>query len=357
MIKKLDKYILKKFLGTFFLTIFLFILIAVVFDISEKIDDFEQFTLGEIVFDYYFSFIPWLYNLLTPLLAFIAVVYFTSKMAGKTEIIPILASGISYNRFLRPYFLGATLLFFLSLILSHFLIPITNKKKIEIEAKIYPHTRRINNSKIHREIAKNTFIYVNNYSIKSDNGYKFRLEKIVDGQLLYQFTASNLKWSSKKNKWIARNWSERTIDGDHEILTQGTIKDTILPFNNTEFHRSPFEIETMDFFDINGYIEQEKQRGSSYLGRYQLELVKRTSNPFSILILVIIAVCISSRKIKGGTGMHIAKGLALALIFVFFGRIADVIAVNTPIPAIVALWIPNLVFTIVAFYIYKKAPK
>lgn len=355
--KILDWYILKKFIGTFFLMIFLFILIAVVFDISEKIDDFDQFTLGEIVYDYYFSFIPWLFNLLAPILAFITVIYFTSKMASKTEIIPILASGISFNRFLRPYVIGGIVLTIISLVLSHLVIPKTNEKKVAIEAVIYKYSMKVDNSKIHREIAPNTYVYVNNYSIKTDIAYNFRLEKIENGQLNYRFTASNLKWDHQNKKWVARNWSERFIDGDNERLTQGAVKDTTLTFDNTEFHRSPYMIETMDIFDIYDFIEKEKARGSSHISMYEQELVKRTSNPFSIVILVIIAACISSRKIKGGIGMHLAKGMAIALVFVFFLKVAEIISVNTPIPAKVAFWVPNFIFAIVAWYIYKKAPK
>ena len=295
--------------------------------------------------------------MLTPILAFLTVIYFTSRMASKTEIIPILASGISFKRFLRPYLFGGIILLIISLIFSHLLIPITNKKRIEIEAKIYTHSRRINNSKLHREIAKDTYIFVNNYNIKSDNAYKFRLEKIIDGELIYRFTASNLRWNEKSKKWSARTWTERIINGDSETLNQGSRKDTTLSFDNTEFHRSPFEVETMDIFDIYDFIEKEKLRGSGHLGMYEQELVKRTSNPFSIIILVVIAACISSRKVKGGIGMHIAKGLVIALAFVFFLKMAEILSVNTPIPAKLAFWVPNIIFSIVAIYIYRTAPK
>lgn len=357
MLKILDKYILKKFLGTFGLTISLFILIAVVFDISEKIDDFDQFSTKEIIVDYYFAFIPWLYNLLTPLLVFIAVIFFTSKMANSTEIIPILTSGISFNRFLRPYFIGASILFLLALFMSHFLIPISNVSKIEMEQKIYSHSRRIKTHNIHREIKKNTYIYVNNYSKSSDNAFNFRLEKIIDGKLTYRFFASNLKWDHKRNLWVAKNWNERYINGSKEILTQGSIKDTTFSFNYKEFHRTPYAVATMDFFDIQEYIAIEKARGSEHIKMYEEELVKRTSNPFSIFILVLIGVCISSKKIKGGTGMHLVKGIGLALIFVFLDKIANVFAVNTPISTSVALWIPNILFSIIAIFIYRSAHK
>lgn len=357
MLKILDKYILKKFLGTFGLTISLFILIAVVFDISEKIDDFDQFFLKEIIVDYYFAFIPWLYNLLTPLLVFIAVIFFTSKMANSTEIIPILTSGISFNRFLRPYFIGASILFLLALFMSHFLIPISNVSKIEMEQKIYYHSRRIKTHNIHREIKKNTYIYVNNYSKNSDNAFNFRLEKIIDGKLTYRFFASNLKWDHKRNLWVAKNWNERHINGSEEVLTQGSVKDTTFSFNYEEFHRTPYAIATMDFFDIQEYIAIEKARGSEHIKMYEEELVKRTSNPFSIFILVLIGVCISSKKIKGGTGMHLVKGIGLALGFVFLDKIANVFAVNTPISTSLALWIPNILFSIIGFFIYRGAHK
>lgn len=344
-------------MGTFILAISLFILIAVVFDISEKIDDFDKFTMSQIIVDYYFSFIPWLYNLLTPLLVFIAVIFFTSKMASKTEIIPILASGISFNRFLRPYMVGATLLFIVALIMSHFLIPITNVKRIEMESKIYYHSRAIKTHNVHREIEKNTFVYVNNFSKKSDNCFNFRLEKIVDGKLTYRFTAGNLKWDHNRDLWVAKNWNERIIDGKKETLSQGSVKDTTFSFDYSEFHRSPYEVATMDFFDIKGYIDLEKARGSEHIKMYEEELIKRTSNPFSIFILVIIGACISSKKVKGGVGMHLVYGVGLALIFVFLDKVANVFAVNTSIPTAVALWIPNIAFSVIAFYIYKKAPK
>lgn len=357
MLKILDRYILKKFLGTFGLVISLFILIAVVFDISEKIDDFDQFTMKQIVLDYYFSFIPWLYNLLTPLLVFISVIFFTSKMAGNTEIIPILASGVSYQRFLRPYIIGATLLFFIALLMSHILIPITNVKKIEMESKIYYNSMATKNHNIHREIEKNTFIYVNNYSKKSDNAFNFRLEKIIDGELTYRFTANQLKWDHERDLWIARNWNERYINGKSEILKQGISKDTTFSFTYEEFHRSQYLIATMNYFEIEEYIELEKSRGSEYIKMYEEEQVRRTSNPFTIFILVIIGVSISSKKVKGGTGMHLVYGIGLALVFVFLDKIAKVFAVNTTIPTALALWIPNIIFSVIAFYIYKKAPK
>ena len=357
MLKILDRYILKKFLGTFGLTISLFILIAVVFDISEKIDDFDQFSMKEIIIDYYFAFIPWLYNLFTPLLVFIAVIFFTSKMANSTEIIPILTSGISFNRFLRPYFIGASILFLLALFMSHFLIPISNVSKIEMEQKIYYNTRRIKTHNIHREIKKNTYIYVNNYSKNSDNAFNFRLEKIIDGKLTYRFFASNLKWDHKRNLWVAKNWNERHINGPKEILTQGSVKDTTFSFDYKEFHRTPYAVATMDFFDIQEYISIEKSRGSEHIKMYEEELVKRTSNPFSIFILVLIGVCISSKKIKGGTGMHLVKGIGLALVFVFLDKIANVFAVNTPISTSLALWIPNILFSIIGFFIYRGAHK
>lgn len=357
MIKKLDKYILSKFLGTFFLIIALFILIAVVFDISEKVDDFDKFTIGEIIFDYYFSFIPWLYNLLTPILVFIAVIFFTSQMANKTEIIPILASGISFNRFLRPYLIGASFLFTLAFLMSHFLIPKTNKKKVEMENIIYSNSHMIDNTNVHKEIEPGVYIYMKNYSKKSDIGYGFKLDKINHGELTYQFTATNIKWDHNTNRWIARNWSERIINGKEEILKQGASIDTVFNFTYHEFHKSPYIIETMDFFEIDEFIEEERAKGSVYVKIFELELIKRTSNPFSIFMLTLIGACIAAKKVKGGTGMHIVYGLSLALLYIFLGKIAETFAVKTAIPTVLAVWIPNIIFIGVTYLIYKKAPK
>lgn len=359
MFKILDKYILKKLMGTFFVTISMFTLIAIVFDISEKIDDFlrDDITLNQIIFDYYLSFAPWLYSLLAPLLIFISVIFFTSKMASKTEIIPILASGVSFGRFLRPYIIGSIFLTLLSLLMSHYIIPNTSKKKVDFEAIIYNHDAKIDNSDLHKEIRPNHFISLRTYSKKSDIGYNFNYDIIEDGKLKARFSAGTIKWDFDRSRWVARNWYNRVIDGEKEILTQGASIDTTFNFDYKEFHKRPSMIATMDYFEISDYIAEETAKGSDYIKVYELEQVKRTAIPFSIIVLTIIGASISCRKAKGGIGIHIAYGLALASTYVFLGKIGEVFAINTPISATVAVWIPNVIYAGIALFLYKKAPK
>lgn len=358
MLKILDRYIIKKFLGTFFVTISMFSLIAIVIDVSEKIDDFlrDDVSLNEIIFDYYLGFIPWLYGLLAPILVFISVIFFTSKMASKTEIIPILANGISYSRFLRPYIIAGALLTVLSLAMTHYVIPNASKGKHKFESKIknYAYGDNIN---IHKEIRPEEFIAVRTYSQKSDIAYNFSYDVIKNGQLVSRFSAGSLKWEEESKSWIARNWHIRYLNEDEEILHQGNALDTVLPFDNQEFHKKPNIITIMDYFEINEYIKEEKRKGSKYIKMYELEQIKRTAVPCSILVLTFIGVSISSRKSKGGIGGHIAYGMGLAASYVFLGKIAEVFAVNTPLSTEVAVWMPNVIYLGIAFYLYQKTPK
>ena len=359
MLKKLDIYILRKFLGTFFFIIAVFILIAVVFDISEKIDDFleEDVTMKEIVVDYYLSFIPWIYSTLAPLLVFIAVILFTSKMAAQTEIIPILSAGVSFNRLLRPYFVGAFILLIISLFMSHFVIPRTNKNKLNFEKKIYWGKYDLSSSNMYKEIKPNHYIFVKTYSKSASIAYGFKYDIIEDGELKYRFAANNIKWDEEKKSWLCKNWHERKVDNGQLLLHQGAVRDTVLGFSNKEFIKEKRLITTMNSVELTEYIATEKAKGSIYTKDYEMELIKRTAVPFSIIILTFIGVCIASKKSKGGTGADIAYGLGLASSYVFLGKVGEVFAVNTPISTELAIWIPNIIYAVIAVFIYRLAPK
>ena len=359
MFKKLDQYILRKFLGTFFFIIAVFILIAIVFDISEKIDDFleEPVTFYQIVVDYYLSFIPWIYSTLAPLLVFIAVILFTSKMAAQTEIIPILSSGISFNRMLRPYFIGSVILLLISLFMSHFVIPKTNRNKLAFERIIYSGRYKINNSNVYREIKSNHYIYVKTYSKVSETAYDFKYDVIENGELSYRFAANNIKWMEETKSWLCKNWHERKSVNGKLSLHQGALRDTVLSFTNKEFYKEVRLITTMNSIELKEYIAEEKAKGSKYTKDFEMELIKRTAIPFSIIILTFIGVCIASKKSKGGTGADIAYGLGLASSYVFLGKVGEVFAVNTPISTELAIWIPNMIYTVIAVFIYRLAPK
>ncbi|MFM7021934.1 MAG: LptF/LptG family permease [Flavobacteriales bacterium] len=358
--KKLDLYIIKKFLGTFFFIIGIFILITIVFDVSEKIDDFldREAPLEAIVFDYYCTFIPWLYSTLNALIVFLAVIFFTSKLAGNNEIMAILSAGISFNRMLKPYMLTATLLFALSLFINHFVIPITNKRKLDFENRYYHDSNHIDlGNNIHRKLQPDVFMYVSTYGSYSKTAYNFSLDQMKDGKLFKQFKADRIIWDSASTMWVAKSWRERTIDGMRESFRSGDSKDTTWGFRPEDFSDKPNQISTMNYFEITDFIEEEEQKGSAFVKRYQLELHKRTAIPFSIIILTVIGVSISSRKIKGGLGMHLVYGISLGLIYVFLSRVGEVFATNTNFSPAFAVWIPNIFFTAVAWFIYKLAPK
>jgi len=361
VLKKLDIYIIKKFLGTFFFIIGIFILITIVFDVSEKIDDFldNNAPAEAIIFDYYCTFIPWLYSVLSALIIFLAVIFFTSKLAANNEIVAVLSSGISFNRFLRPYAIAGGLLFFISLFTNHFLIPISNQRKLAFEHLYYSNDLHYEiGSNIHRIIKPGTDMYISNYGRMTNTGYNFSIRELTpDGELKRMFSADRVVWDSLKSKWVAKTWRERIINGIQEKETRGESKDTILPFSPDDFSEKPNTVQTMNYFEITQFIEEEEAKGSNLIKRYKIELHKRTAVPFSILILTLIGACISSRKIKGGLGMHLVYGIGLGLVYVFLSRVGEVFATNSGLSPILAVWLPNIFFTGVAFFIYKIAPK
>jgi lipopolysaccharide export system permease protein len=360
VLKKIDIYIIKKFLGTFFFIIGIFILITIVFDVSEKIDDFlgNNAPVEAIIFDYYCTFIPWLYSILSALIIFLAVIFFTSKLASTNEIVAILSSGISYQRFLRPYFIASLLLFAISLFTNHFVIPISNKTKLEFENRYYRDDQNIDvGSNIHRILSPGVDMYISNYGKNTNTGYNFSIRKMENGELKSMFSADRICWDTLKGKWIAKTWRERTLNGVEEKEIRGDSKDTIFPFSPEDFSSKPSSIQTMNYFEISRFIDEEEKKGSNLVKRFRLELHKRTAIPFSILILTIIGACISSRKIKGGLGMHLVYGIGLGLVYVFLSRVGEVFATNSSLSPIVAVWLPNMFFAFIAFFIYKNAPK
>ncbi len=360
MLKKIDTYIIKKFLGTFFFIIGIFILITIVFDVSEKIDDFlgNNAPVEAIIFDYYCTFIPWLYSILSALIIFLAVIFFTSKLASTNEIVAILSSGISYQRFLRPYLIAGGLLFLVSLFTNHFVIPISNKTKLEFENKYYRDDQNIDvGSNIHRILSPGVDMYISNYGKNTNTGYNFSIRKMENGELKSIFSADRIVWDTLKTKWVAKTWRERTLNGVEEKEVRGDSKDTIFPFSPEDFSSKPSSIQTMNYFEISQFIDEEEKKGSNLVKRFRLELHKRTAIPFSILILTLIGACISSRKIKGGLGMHLVYGIGLGLVYVFLSRVGEVFATNSSLSPVVAVWLPNMFFAFIALFIYKNAPK
>jgi lipopolysaccharide export system permease protein len=357
--KLIDKYIIKKFLGTFFFAMALIILIVVVFDISEKIDDFinKQAPLKAIIFDYYFNFIPYFVNLFSPLFTFIAVIFFTSRMASRTEIVAILSSGISYRRMLFPYILSATVIAILSLYLNNLVIPHATKKRIAFENKYIRNEFHNMDRNIHKQISPGNYIYLQNYNTEENTGYKFSIEKFSKGRLYYKLMAENIKWDTIKKSWSINDYYIRLIDNMDEYIQKGKKLDTVLTFTPAEFGRKDNNIETMDYQELNVYIADESLKGSDNIELYKIEKDRRIAFPFATFILTIIGVSLASRKVRGGIGMHIGLGILISFTFIMMMQISTTFAASGEISAMVAVWIPNLIFGFLAWYLLSKAQK
>lgn len=358
-IRKLDVYIVQKFLSTFFYAISLIILIVIIFDLSERIDDFleNNAPFYDVIFVYYLNFIPYFVNLFSPLFTFIAVIFFTSRMAFNTEIVAILSSGISFKRFLMPYIISAIFLSILSVYLSNVLIPVANANRIEFESQYLKGQKQFRERNIHLQIRPGEFIFLESYNERINVGYKFALEKIEDGQLKFKILADRAEWNDSLQIWSLRNYSIRKIDGMKEKLTEGTRKDTAIFLTPEDFIRNLKEMETMNFVELQDFINHEKLKGSENIKYFQVEKHQRIAFPFATLVLTLIGVSLSCRKVRGGIGLHLGAGLGLSFGFILFMQISTTFATNGNLPPSIAVWIPNIIFSILAVYLIRRAPK
>ena len=358
-IKILDWYIIRKFLTTFFFALGLIVLIAIVFDISEKIDDFleKKAPLQSIIFDYYLNFIPYFANLFSPLFIFISVIFFTSKMASQSEIVAILSSGVSFRRLLAPYMVVAALLAGLSFYLNGWVIPHSNKTRLEFENTYIKNPYVLKSRNIHRQIFPGQFIYFESYNTLENMGFRFTYERFEDGKLAYKLSSERLVWDSTKVSWRAENYLIRQIDGMKEIVKEGATFDTTFSFSPKEFNRREIFIQAMDNTELDANIAEKKMRGTEGLQFDEVEKYRRSSFPFATFILTLIGVSLSSRKVRGGIGLQIGAGILLSFTYIMFMQISTTFATNSNFPAIVAVWIPNIVYAIIAAYLLRKAPK
>ena len=357
--QKLDWYIVKKFLGTFFFSISLILLIVVVFDISEKIDDFieKDAPLRGIIFDYYLNFIPYFGNLFSPLFTFVAVIFFTSKMANNTEVISILSSGISFNRFLRPYMLSAGLLAVLSFTLSNFIIPPANSERLEFENTYIKNPYKNRDKDIHMQIKPGQFIYMQSYNTKRNIGYKFSMEQFENNELQEKLFCNYIKWNETTENWTVHNYFIRMIDNLNEEIIEGDTLVLTINLHPNDFNVRRSMVETMNMFQLNDYIKEERMKGSKNLVFHIIEQQKRFAYPFATLILTIVAVAMASRKVRGGIGLHLGLGLLISFAYILFMQVSTTFATNGDLSPIIAVWIPNLLFTSLGLYLLKKAPK
>jgi lipopolysaccharide export system permease protein len=359
MLKKIDLYIIRKFLGTFFFAMTLIIFIVIIIDLSERIDDFieKQAPLNEIIFVYYFNFIPYFVNLFSPLFTFIAVIFFTSRMAFNTEIIAILSSGVSFRRMLRPYFISAILLSMLSIYLTNFLIPPANKQRLDFEYTYVRTPPRFRDRNIHMQVRPGEFVYLESFNDRTHVGYRFALEKITDGQLQYKMLADHVRWDSVSGHWTIENYNVRTIEGLHEELSFGRTLDTILPFTPRDFIQNLKEMETMSFGELREFIANERLKGSENVKFYEVEMHRRMAFPFSTMVLTLIGVSLSSRKVRGGIGLHLGFGISLSFAFILFMQVSTTFATKGNLHPMLSVWIPNIIFGILGIYLLRAAPK
>jgi lipopolysaccharide export system permease protein len=359
--KVIDRYLIKKYLGTFVFTLGIFVVVTVVFDVSEHLDNFlkNHSTLQEIAFKYYAGFIPFYINLLSPLINFLAVIYFTAKMANQTEIVPILSGKVSFYRFLRPYFFCATLIFIVSLFANIYLIPFTNRLKITFENSHQFNADDPTKSEVHIQLDKHTFVYLQSYDNTIHTGYQFVLEKFDGDQLKEKLVANSITYDSLKKVWTMNNYTVKYINGLKEKFVDNSTakKDTVLDMKPTDFVAYDNAYSAMSTNELNRNIKREGTRGTGALKEMLYERDRRFIYPFSSFVLTLIGVSISSRKVRGGIGLPLGIGIFLCFTYIVVDRFALVFAVKGNMLPMLAVCLPNGIFGIVGYYLLQKAPK
>jgi lipopolysaccharide export system permease protein len=359
---KIDWYILKKLLVTFFFCMVLFMLLAVAVDSSEKTDDFVKSGLStsQIITQYYFGFVPYMWGLLFPLFVFIAVIFFTSRMAARSEIVAILASGTSYLRFLRPYFIGGFLLAGLLWYASRSVIPRAQEIRSTFQNTYidkYDVGRSLHQSAIYKRSDSTTYVGFRDYDTASKTAGGFFMDKTRDGKMYYNLRAERLSWDTAKKNWQLTNVTERTINGLTETMDTVRVKNVNLNIKPGELRVDEYLKDKMSTPELRQFIKMEELRGSEGLNTLRVELYKRTATPFTVLVLTLIGVSVSSRKTRGGSGLHLAIGIAIAVAFIMMDKFSTVFSIKGDLPPMIAAWLPNILFSAIAFWLYRKAPK
>ncbi len=357
----IDKYIIRKFLGTFFFSLVLILTIAVVFDFAEKIDNFmeKNAPVKAILFDYYLNFIPYFATLFSPLFVFIAVIFFTSKMAVNTEIIAILNSGMSFKRMMWPYFISSLVIAVFTFVLTNFVIPQSNQTRMIFEDKYYRSSaRKVTLNNIHRQVYPNVYAYMETYNPLSERGQNFTIEYFNDSnKLVSKLSAASVVYDSTIKKWTAITYYIREINGNQEKISIGRKIDTTLRISPEDLSRDPGFVGTMTYRELEDYIDLLRLQGSDELKLFLIEKHRRFANPFAIFILSLIGVSLSSRKIRGGIGMNIGIGLILSFSYILFLQFASQFSLKGSLSPMLAMWIPNIIYSFIALVLYKLAPK
>ncbi len=357
----LDRYIIKKFLGTFALTIALFMIIIIVFDVSEKIDDFfeKKAPLSVIIFTYYFNYIPYFLNTFSPIFIFISVIYFTSRLAMRSEFISMLAAGVPFKRILLPYVICAALLALLSYVLNSWVIPIADKKRMEFENHYIRGYWSQFHGNVHRQIAPGTMFYMEYFNSNDSTGGGVQLERYSGDRLQSKLFAERIDFNKLTGKWRLGQVVIRDYGTDgNEIIRHGIRElDTALTFNPKDFFLRPEDNQSLNNNELRAFIRAEKERGASNVEAFETELARRYAAPFSTFVLTLIGVCVASRKLREGLGFHLGVGIAIIIIYLFIFKYFISLGVSGNMWPTLSVWLPNILFTGVAWWFYRKAQK
>ncbi|MCE3283011.1 MAG: permease [Chitinophagaceae bacterium] len=365
--KKIDWYILRTFTVTFFFVLLLFTIIGIVIDISEKTDDFVKsgLTTKQIITQYYYGFVPRIGAMLFPLWVFIAAIFFTSKMAGRSEVIAILASGTSYNRFLRPYLVGGLLFASMLWLMQRYIVPRANEIYSVFQVTYIDKFSTYNSllpqfNTTYKKIDSLSYVGVNSFdsSRKASTGV-FSLHRIKDNRLVYNLRAESIRWdtTNRSNKWVLTNAVERTFNGLEETVSFYPSKTMNFNFTPVDLRLDEYAKDKLSTPELKQFIRREEMRGTEGINAMKVELYKRDATPFAVIILALIGGIVASRKVRGGSGMHLAIGIVAAAAFVLLDRFSTIFSTKSNFPPLIAAWLPNIIFTGVAFFFYRRAPK
>ncbi|MDC1186497.1 LptF/LptG family permease [Crocinitomicaceae bacterium] len=356
MLSILDKYIIRKFLSTYFFMLAIIMLLAMVFDIAERMSEFiqNQATIGAIFSEYYLNFLVYYGNTYSSMIVFIAVIWFTAKMAQETEIIPILNSGRPFNRFMRPYMIAATLIMFISLIMNHFILPRSNKVRLDFEERYYRNAHHVED--YHAEYPGNRVVYYSSYNGSDNLINDFVVEKWNDKKRIVYFlkarTAQNVPGT---NKWVLNDYYEKHFTNDGDKIIEGRRKEVQYDFTLEDMAARDNVVESLTYGELKKFIKRERSKGSKNIPTFEIELYQRTALPFATYVLTIIGVAVASRKKRGGIGVNIAIGLGITFVYIFAMKVMAVAAVNVGLPSVIAVWVPNVMFAGIAFILYRNA--
>ena len=356
VVSTLDLYIIKKFLGTYIFAIMLILAITVMFDVNEKLDSFLKAPLKATIFEYFINFLPYFANQFSPLFVFIAVIFFTSKLADNSEIIAILSSGMSFRRLLRPYMISATVIAIATFLLGAYIIPPANVKRIAY-TNTYVKNRRVDyGDNIMLQVAPGEIAYMSRYDNTTKTGYRFSLDKFGKRGLESRLTAMSIRWDTLY-QWQARDYTIRDFHADREILKQGAVLDTVIPFEPRDFLISRNDQETLTSPQLKQYIERQRSRGVANIQAFEIEYHKRYAMCAAAFILTVIGMSLSSKKVKGGMGVNIGLGLVLSFSYILFMTVTSSFAVSGLTSPLVAMWIPNMLYAVIAVILYRKASR